>query len=224
MPRGYSKKLHPDLYQTNIPSDSIDNNIKTKQQEPTMSTTKPAPNPAESETNVNHRLSRVWTTISQARALIKSEHILKLDGRNFKSWKNRISIILDNFIDDTNFLHREGLTLSSDEKICGGILIYSLPETIQSELLGLKELLNARMQSEEAPSSYALRLQLSASKLIQQGGTFSEDLLLGLLLQRGIQDQEMARTVMLQLENEVANKGRNPNLTTCHQILKSAYQ
>ncbi|MBW0486670.1 hypothetical protein O181_026385 [Austropuccinia psidii MF-1] len=34
----------------------------------------------------------------------------------------------------------------------------------------------------------------------------------------------MARTVMLRLENEVANKGRNPNHATWHQILESAYQ
>ncbi|MBW0527669.1 hypothetical protein O181_067384 [Austropuccinia psidii MF-1] len=210
-----------------------------------MSTTKPPINPSESEPSANDRLSRIRTTMLQATALIRNEHILKLDGSNFKSWENRISIILDDFIDDPDFLHREGPTLSSDEKICRGILIYSLPEAIHlrpckaiydhlrrlyhvitqaGQLSGLEGLLNSRMQPDEAPSLYAVRLRSSANKFTQWGGNFSKDLLLGLLLQRGIQDQEMARTVMSQLENEIGNKNRNPSFATCHQILESAYQ
>ncbi|MBW0510218.1 hypothetical protein O181_049933 [Austropuccinia psidii MF-1] len=217
MPRGYSRKSHPELYQTNSPSNFRNNNIKSNQKEPTMSTKKLTPNPAESEPNANNRLSQIRTTISQATALIKNEHMLKLDGP----------------------------TISSDDKICHGILIYSLPEAIQSKVIhlqpckaihnhlrhlyhvitqagqlsGLEELLNTRMQSDEVPSSYALILQSSAGKFTQCGGNFSKDLLLRLLIQRGIQDQEMARTVMLLLENEVSNKGCNQNLATCHQIL-----
>ncbi|MBW0564840.1 hypothetical protein O181_104555, partial [Austropuccinia psidii MF-1] len=177
-----------------------------------MSTTKPPINPSESEPSANDRLSRIRTTISQATALIKNEHILKLDGSNFKSWENKISIILDDFINNPDFLHREGPTLSSDEEICRG------------QLSGLEGLLNSRMQPDEAPSSYAVRLRSLANKFTQRGGNFSEDLLLGLLLQRGIQDQEMARTVMSRLENEIANKNCNPSFATCHQILESAYQ
>ncbi|MBW0470302.1 hypothetical protein O181_010017 [Austropuccinia psidii MF-1] len=84
--------------------------------------------------------------------------------------------------------------------------------TRAGQLSGLDELLNAQMQPDEVQSLYEVRLRSSALKFTQQGGNFSEDLLLGLLLQRGIQDQEMVRTVMLRPENEIANKGRNPNL------------
>ncbi|MBW0511334.1 hypothetical protein O181_051049 [Austropuccinia psidii MF-1] len=151
-------------------------------------------------------------TISQATALIKTEHMLKLDGSNFKSWENRLSIILDDFIDNTLFLHREGPTLSSDEKICPRILIYSLPEEIQSEILhlqpckaiyahlrqlyhvvtwagqlsSLEELLNTWMEAGEAPSTYTLRLRTAAGKFTQRGGIFTKDLILGFLLQRGV--------------------------------------
>ncbi|MBW0529803.1 hypothetical protein O181_069518 [Austropuccinia psidii MF-1] len=242
MLRVYPKQLHPELYKI----DKYD----TTQQESTMSTAKPTLNPAELEPNTSDRLSRIQMTISQATALIKNEHILKLDGSNFNSWENKISIILDDFIDDPDFLHCEGPTLSSNEKICRGVLIYSLPEAIQSEVIhlrpykaiydhlrrlyhvitcagqlsSLEELLHAQMQPDEAPSSYAIRLWSSASNFTQRGGNFSKDLLLGLLLQQGIQNQEMVRTVMSRLENEIANKGRNPSLATCHQILELAYQ
>ncbi|MBW0494404.1 hypothetical protein O181_034119 [Austropuccinia psidii MF-1] len=215
-----------------------------------MLTQKAQMNPIEPENNTYEQISRIRTTISQATALIKNEHMLKLDGSNFKSWENRLSIILDNFIDDASFLHREGPTLSSDEKICRGILIYSLPEEIQSEILhlrpckaiydhlrrlyhvitragqlsGLEELLNIRMEVGEAPSTYTLRLRTVAERFTQRGGIFTEDLILNLLLQRGIRNDKVAKTVMLRLENEIANKGQNPNLTTCHQILESAYQ
>ncbi|MBW0496890.1 hypothetical protein O181_036605 [Austropuccinia psidii MF-1] len=243
MPRGYLRKLHPELYQIDNPSNSNNGKSSATKQESTMSTVKPALNTTESEHSMKNRLSKIRTTISQATALIKNEHILKLDGSNFTSWENRISIILDGFIDNPEFLHCEGPTLSSDKKICRGILIYSLPEAIQSEIIhllpckaiynnlrqqyhvttragqlsGLEELLNAQMQPDKAPSSFAVRLRSSASKFTQWGGNFGEDLLLGLLLQQGIQDQEMVRTVMSQLENEIANKGRNPSLATCHQ-------
>ncbi|MBW0534034.1 hypothetical protein O181_073749 [Austropuccinia psidii MF-1] len=134
MPRGYPRVTHPKLYQTD---NSNNNNQPTIQPEATMLTQKTQMNPGESEHNTNERISRIRTTISQATALIKNEHMLKLDSSNFKLWENRLSIILDNFIDDASFLHREGPTLSSDEKICRGILIYSLPEEIQSEILHL---------------------------------------------------------------------------------------
>ncbi|MBW0513754.1 hypothetical protein O181_053469 [Austropuccinia psidii MF-1] len=123
MPKGYPKQLHPELYQDN-------NDTKTM-------ATKIAASTPEQEHHISDRISRIRTTISQATAMIKDEHMLKLDGSNFKSWEMRISIILEDFIDDPSFLHRKGPTLSSDEKICRGILIHSLPEEIQSEILHL---------------------------------------------------------------------------------------
>ncbi|MBW0538303.1 hypothetical protein O181_078018 [Austropuccinia psidii MF-1] len=135
MPRGYPKKTHPNLYQTD---DYSNNNSPKKQPEVTMSTPKAPINPIEPEHNIYERISCIRTTISQATALIKTEHMLKLDGRNFESWESRLSIILDGFIDDTSFLHHEGPTLSSNEKICRRILIYSLPEEIQSEIIHLR--------------------------------------------------------------------------------------
>ncbi|MBW0518639.1 hypothetical protein O181_058354 [Austropuccinia psidii MF-1] len=91
-----------------------------------MAMSKLATNPTDTEDNMNNQ-------ISQAMALIKNEHMINLDRRNVKSWENRISIILDNFIDEPSFLCPEGPTPSSNEKICCGILIYSLPEEIQSK-------------------------------------------------------------------------------------------
>ncbi|MBW0498960.1 hypothetical protein O181_038675 [Austropuccinia psidii MF-1] len=135
MPRGYPKKTRPNLYQTDNYSND---NSPTIQTEVTMSTPKAPINPIEPEHNTYERISCIRTTISQATALIKTEHMLKLDGSNFKSWESRLSIILDGFIDDASFLHCKGSTLSRNEKICCGILIYSLPKEIQSEIIHLQ--------------------------------------------------------------------------------------
>ncbi|MBW0463119.1 hypothetical protein O181_002834 [Austropuccinia psidii MF-1] len=209
-----------------------------------------ASNRLEQEHYASNRVSQIRTTISQAMAMIKDEHVLKLDGSNFKSWEMRISIILDDFIDDPSFLYREGPTLSSDEKICQGILIHSLPEAIQSKILhlrpckaiydhlrklyyitmragqmvSLEELLNTQMHAGETPASYTLRVRAAANKFTQQGVIFNEDLLMGLIMQRGVKDQTFTDTLMMRLENEISNKGMNHNLATCQQLLESSFQ
>ncbi|MBW0464866.1 hypothetical protein O181_004581 [Austropuccinia psidii MF-1] len=43
-------------------------------------------------------------------------------------------------------------------------------------------------------------------------------------MQSGSQDKEIGKTMISWLENKIPNKGRNPNLATCHQIPESAYQ
>ncbi|MBW0521896.1 hypothetical protein O181_061611 [Austropuccinia psidii MF-1] len=131
--------------------------------------------------------------------MIKDKHMLKLDRSNFKYWEMRISIILDYFIDDPAFLHHKGPTLSSDERICQGILINSLPEAIQSEILHLRlckaiddhlqkvyyittrvgqmesldELSKTQMHVKETLASYTLQVRLAANKFTQWGGTFN---------------------------------------------------
>ncbi|MBW0534334.1 hypothetical protein O181_074049 [Austropuccinia psidii MF-1] len=43
-------------------------------------------------------------------------------------------------------------------------------------------------------------------------------------MQRGVKDQMFADTLMMWLENKISNKGMNPNLATCQQLLESSFQ
>ncbi|MBW0476521.1 hypothetical protein O181_016236 [Austropuccinia psidii MF-1] len=80
------------------------------------------------------------------------------------------------------------------------------------------------MNENEAPESYTLQIRSAESKFAQRGGVFSEDLLLGLIIQQGVQYQAVASTIMAQLQNKISNKGKNPNLAVCQQLLEYSFQ
>ncbi|MBW0519741.1 hypothetical protein O181_059456 [Austropuccinia psidii MF-1] len=91
-------------------------------------------------------------------------------------------------------------------------------------MASLEELLSIKMNNNETPAAYTLRLRSAANKFTQRGGPFTEDTFLGLIIQQGVKDLIFANTLMMWLENEINNKGTNPNLATCQQLLKSSFQ
>ncbi|MBW0559889.1 hypothetical protein O181_099604 [Austropuccinia psidii MF-1] len=91
-------------------------------------------------------------------------------------------------------------------------------------MASLEELLNTQMHAGKIPASYTLGVRTAANKFTQQGGMFNEDLLMGLIMQCGAKDQTFADKLMMRLKKEISNKGMNPNLATCQQLLKSSFQ
>ncbi|MBW0461093.1 hypothetical protein O181_000808 [Austropuccinia psidii MF-1] len=91
-------------------------------------------------------------------------------------------------------------------------------------MASLEELLDIQMNENEASENYTLQIYSAESKFTQHSRVFNEDLLLGLIIQRGIQDQAVASTMMARLENEISNQGKNPNLAVYKKFLKSSFQ
>ncbi|MBW0476311.1 hypothetical protein O181_016026 [Austropuccinia psidii MF-1] len=87
-------------------------------------------------------LKYIWTTISQATPLLQHEHSLKTDGSNFASWEHHISILLDNFIEDSSYLHWTSASSPLADRICRAIIILSLPESIQAEIISIPSAIN----------------------------------------------------------------------------------
>ncbi|MBW0460388.1 hypothetical protein O181_000103 [Austropuccinia psidii MF-1] len=138
----------------------------------------------------------------------------------------RLSIILDDFIDDPSFLHREGPTLSSDEKICRGIILHSLPEAIQCDVLHLRPPTKIVLHHYEGRTDGVFgRISEHPNEHERNPSQLCfADIILGLIIQRGVKEQPFADTLMMRLENEISNKGINPNLATCQQLLESSFQ
>ncbi|MBW0513755.1 hypothetical protein O181_053470 [Austropuccinia psidii MF-1] len=91
-------------------------------------------------------------------------------------------------------------------------------------MASLEELLNIKMNENETPAAYTLMVRSAANKFTQRGGTFNEDTLLGLIIQRGVKDLMFSNTLMMRVENEINNKGTKLNLATCQQLLESSFQ
>ncbi|MBW0549640.1 hypothetical protein O181_089355 [Austropuccinia psidii MF-1] len=195
-------------------------------------------------------LKSIRTTISQATPLLRHEHSLKTDGSNFASWEHHISILLNNFIEDASYLHWTSASSPVADCICHAIIILSLPESIQADIINIpsainiyqhlrrwffsllcsaqslswREQLSIKMQPEEHPSSFLHQLSNSISAFKNRGGNFTEDLVTGLILQEAVTPASLRSAVLSRLEASMTANQTNPSFPICAMVLESCYQ
>ncbi|MBW0503499.1 hypothetical protein O181_043214 [Austropuccinia psidii MF-1] len=180
----------------------------------------------------------LWTMIAQANTAIKEDMKLKEDGSNFVTWEDNMAMLLDDFIDDADYLSTTDGTNIFDEKICRSLLIHLVSNTIcekiiklrpcstiysylknhyhiltqASQVLTWQELLSTQMKDGESTMALVDRILTRVRGYKNTNGKLNEDHILGLLLQQATTSQPAINTLLKnKLEPIVTTYGQTPN-------------
>ncbi|MBW0477744.1 hypothetical protein O181_017459, partial [Austropuccinia psidii MF-1] len=183
-------------------------------------------------------LYRLRTMIAQANAAIKEDMKLKEDGSNFVTWEDSMAMVLDDFVDDADYLSTQDGTNAFNEKICRSLLIHSVSETIRKKIIKLRpcsaiysylknhyhiltrasqvltwqELLSTQMKDGESTTALVDRILTWVRGYENTNGKLNEDHILGLLLQQATTSQPAINTLLQnKLEAIVMTYGQTPN-------------
>ncbi|MBW0509458.1 hypothetical protein O181_049173 [Austropuccinia psidii MF-1] len=78
------------------------------------------------------------TALSQAIGAITPTMKLKVDGSNFAEWEDDKAMLMDDFLDNPEYLTtKEGRTMY-DEKLCRSILTHSVSDTICKSIIQIR--------------------------------------------------------------------------------------
>ncbi|MBW0488257.1 hypothetical protein O181_027972 [Austropuccinia psidii MF-1] len=154
----------------------------------------------------------LWTMIVQANAAIKEDMKLKEDGSSFVTWEDNMAMLLDDFIDDANYLSTTDGMNVFNEKICRSLLIHSVLDTIPSQVLTWQELLSTQMKDGESTMALVDRILTRVRGYKNTNGKLNEDHILGLLLQHATTSQPVINTLLQnKLKVIVTTYGQTPN-------------
>ncbi|MBW0499004.1 hypothetical protein O181_038719 [Austropuccinia psidii MF-1] len=158
---------------------------------------------------------RLRTAVSQAIGAITPAMKLKVDGSDFAEWEDDMAMLMDDFLDNPEYLSTtEGRTMY-DEKLCRSILTHSVSDTIRkSIILNLwQDLLSIRMEPSESATALIDRAMSKARNFKNLEGSFNEDHLMGLILQQATQSRPTINNALMgRLEALLSTSEKTPNL------------
>ncbi|MBW0574813.1 hypothetical protein O181_114528 [Austropuccinia psidii MF-1] len=186
--------------------------------------------------------------IAQASMAIKEDMKLKGDGSNFVTWEDNMAMLLDNFIDNANYLSTTYGMNVFDEKICRYLLIHSVSDTIRKKIIKLRpcsaiysylknhyhiltqaskvltwqELLSTQMKDGESTTALVDRILTRVRGYENTNGKLNENHILGLLLQHATTSQPAINTLLQnKLKAIVTTYRKTPNFGQIVSALKA---
>ncbi|MBW0492941.1 hypothetical protein O181_032656 [Austropuccinia psidii MF-1] len=164
---------------------------------------------------------------------------LKVDGSNFAEWEDDMAMLMDDFLDNPEYLTtKEGRT-TYNEKLCCLILMHSVLDTIHKSILCMRpcsaiyeylkshyhilkrasqvnswqDLLSIRMEPKESATALINQAMSRARGFKNIKGSFDEDHLLSLIIQQATQSRPAINTALMsRLEMLLLTYERTPNL------------
>ncbi|MBW0543276.1 hypothetical protein O181_082991 [Austropuccinia psidii MF-1] len=165
---------------------------------------------------------RLRTAIAQVINAITADMKLKVDGSNFSDWEDDMAMLLDDFLDNPEYLTTTTGRTTYGEKLCCSILTHSVSDTI---LLSWTNLLALRMEDGESATALVDRMWSKVRDFKNRHSSFKEDHLLGVLLQNATCCRPTINDlVMNKLESIVSTYGQPPNLGQVIAAIESSTQ
>ncbi|MBW0475938.1 hypothetical protein O181_015653 [Austropuccinia psidii MF-1] len=189
--------------------------------------------------HIDYDPHRLRTAVSQAIGAITPTMKLKVDGSNFAEWEDDMAMLMDDFLDNPEYLTtKEGRT-TYDEKLCRSILTHSVSNTIRKSIIRIRpcsaiyeylkghyhiltrasqvnlwrDLLSIQMEPSESATALIDRAMSKARNFKNLGGSFNEDHLMGLIIQQATRSRPTINNALMgRLEVLLSTYKKTPSL------------